>query len=373
MSRRAEIVENKREHPIGIVDPSDFTASHFTEIGSELLVSDPRYSLYCFDFEKQEALFVEYPDPDLVERAPFLYPAQAEHATAVVRMPLGEFHSIAEEIDAPQKDLILIHSVGRCGSTLLSKAFQAIQGVRSLSEPDELTQLTRAKTTHIVDSTEAQRLLESSCRWRCKPDAASPKKVALKFRSEVLVLSKEFAAALPRARHIFLYRDGLAWMKTLFKMWPAGKDVYDYEINQQIETNWGRMIPLISETRIGEKPRNAVQTRMLAWVACMEEYLTLRDAQVPLIAARYEDILIDPKAVLRQIFEFCDIKAVDWLAMDEVLGRDSQAGTLFDRDIRRKHTGELGPALEKDVLDLIATRPLLKVPDVILPGTVSVQ
>jgi hypothetical protein len=338
-----------------------------------LILADPRYRLYCFDFENQESLFVECPDPGLVERAPFLYQAQAENAEAVVTMPLEDFHAVAGQIVAPQEDVILIHSVGRCGSTLVSKAFQALPNVMSLSEPDELTQLTRAKVSKEVQPAQVRRLLESACRWRCKPGIAPPAKVALKFRSEVLVLSNEFAAAWPQARHIFLYRDGLAWMRTLIKMWPPERDINDKEISRQVETSWGRMIPLISEYRSDEKPMNAVQTRMLAWITCMEEYLTLRDAGVPLIAARYEDILVDPKSVLAQIFAFCGVGQVDWEVMNEVLKRDSQAGTLFDRNARNKQTRELSPELERDVRDITGSRPLLQKPDVILPGTLSID
>ena len=114
---------------------------------------------------------------------------------------------------------------------------------------------------------------------------------------------------------------------------------------------------------------NPVQIRCLAWIACMEAYLNFPELGVPACAARFEDLTTEPVSILGQFFSFCGIETIDWAAIHEVLGRDSQAGTMFDREERRKNGRELTDDLVQFVLDMVADRPLLRSPDVIVPNT----
>ena len=116
---------------------------------------------------------------------------------------------------------------------------------------------------------------------------------------------------------------------------------------------------------------NAIQIRVLAWITCMEGYLRLKATDIPLSCARYEDLTANPIPILEQFFAFCGIDDVNWTVIHEVLGRDSQAGTIYDREERRKQGRELTPELEQDVRGMIALRPLLSTSDVVLPGTLS--
>jgi hypothetical protein len=66
---------------------------------------------------------------------------------------------------------------------------------------------------------------------------------------------------------------------------------------------------------------------------------------------------------------FCDVGSVNWPFIKEVLGRDSQAGTIYDRKERSKATRELTPDLVQDIYEMLETRPLLRTPDVQMPRT----
>lgn len=362
----------KRDHPISVASPTDFSFEENGEINPGSVFANPSFSLYCFDIENQAALFLEVDDPVAVDKAPFYYQAQAAHAVGAVAMPLEIFHHFAEEVSETPGGLIFIHSVGRCGSTLLSKVLEAVPSVHSLSEPDDLTQLGNLRVAGELNDAEIRRLIASSIKWRCKPRIGTPAhQVAIKTRSEVLVLADLIGPLFPDAKHFFLYRDGMAWMRTLFRGWPEDRDVYDQELNRKMEEGWSRTIPLVKQYRREESPMNPIQIRMLAWVTCMEAYLQLREMGIPICAARYEDIATDPIPILDQFFDFCGIKDVDRDVLNQVLGRDSQAGTVYDREERRKRNRELSPELEQDIRDLLAGRPLLQTPEVILPGTLG--
>lgn len=373
-THRLTIREVRRDHPVAGVNPEDFATECGPEIDPEEVLRDPRYTLYCFDRKNGTAIFVECEDPAAIDRAAFYYQAQVEHAIGLVAMPLATFHRIGEEIPEPPRGLIFIHSVGRCGSTLLSKVLETVPGIQSLSEPDDLTQLVHSRAGEGASDEELRPLIASSTRWRGKPRVGTPAEcVAIKTRSEVLVLADLIGTSFPQAKHFFLYRDAVAWMRTLFRGWPLDRDIYDEALNRKMEEGWARTLPIFRDYQRSEGPMNPIQIRILAWITCMEGYLQLLDLGIPIRAARFEDLRQDPLDILEQFFVFSQIANVDWDVIREVLSRDSQAGTVYDREQRYKQNRVLPPELEQDLRDVIATRPLLRTPDIIVPGTFSLR
>ena len=90
---------------------------------------EPDVSPYCFDLEEGQLLCVSTPE---IAGATFFYQAQRQWARSVIKVP---FDALPEASASPA----LIFSIGRCGSTLLHKAFGAA-GARAVSEPDYFTQ-----------------------------------------------------------------------------------------------------------------------------------------------------------------------------------------------------------------------------------------
>jgi len=372
VTRRLAIKEKNRSHPIAVVGPTDFVYELGDEIEPEEVLRDPKFSLYCVDPKNGVVLFVECDDPLAVDQAPFYYQAQVQHAIGLVSMPVTEFHRVADEIPEPPKGLILVHSTSRCGSTLLSKVLGAISSIHSLSEPDDLTQMVHLKVAGEASDDELSRLLVSSIKWRCKPRFGAPtEQVAIKTRGEVLVLADLIAASFPRAKHFFMYRDATSWMGSLFRGYSPERDPYDKELNRKMAESWSRTIPLVREFLLEDVPINQVEIRVLAWITCMEGYLKLREIGVPTCAARFEDLTACPIPILEQVLEFCGIEGVDWDTIHDVLGKDSQAGTVYDREGRRLKNRQLTPELVRDVRNMVSSRPLLRESSIVLPGTIN--
>lgn len=372
-TQRFSISAVTRPHPIHIVSPTDFKVDAGNEISPEQVWLDPRFSLYCVDPENDRVLFVETNDPESVDRAAFYYQAQVQYATGLVSMSTSEFHAIAARTAEPPKGLIFVHSVGRCGSTLLSKVLAGIPSLHSLSEPDDLTQMVTLRGKESCSDEWLRKMIISSVRWRCKPRIGGPfEAVAIKTRSEVLVLGDLIGECFPYGKHIYLYRNAVSWMATMFRNFSPDREIYDDELNQKMEESWARMLPLVRELRRQEKPMNPVQIRILAWITCMESYLGLRGMGVPMIAVRFEDLTTHPIPILKQVLEFCESYDVDWTVVHEVLGRDSQAGTMYDREERQKQNRVMTEDLILDLKNMVEARPLLGSPSVILPGTITV-
>jgi hypothetical protein len=285
-------------------------------------------------------------------------------------MPLSVFHTLALGIPDPANGVVFVHNVGRCGSTLLSKVLQGIPSVHSLSEPDDITQLATLRPLGFSDEIIGP-LLKSSVKWRLKPrDGAEPQSVAIKMRSEGMVLADLFGRTFGESKHLFLYRDGVSWLRSVVQNWTIDRDFYDPILNRGMEDNWGNILPIIQTYRQDDAPMNPVQVRILAWITGMEGYLELRRLGANTLAARFEDLTASPTSIIGQLLDFAGIEGIKSEVMQEILGRDSQAGTVFDREERRKFIRELDSAWIQDIEQMIANRPSLKTPDIVLPGTI---
>jgi|GEM_PF-4621363 len=367
---RSVVKECLRERAIQVVGPGQFATEPAGEIEDQDLLTDPRYSLYCFDPENDEAIFVECDDPEAVDRSAFYYQGQAEHAKALITIPLARFHELAEQIPWPEKGLIFAHSVGRCGSTLISKALAALPQLHSLSEPDDIEQMVNMRGDNTITKEWLHQNLRAAAKWRCKPRAGGPfEAVAIKPRAEAMALIDDFAVCFPNDRHFFIYRNAISWMATAFKNFPHDRDVYDKELNQTMEDRWATTLPLVVELRKPGEPMNPVQVRIVGWITGMEGYVRLYQAVPTSAAIRFEDIETDSESTIKNLFAHLKIDIEDWDAMRRVLSEDSQAGTIYDREERKKATRPLTPDLLQDIKDLVASRPSLGTSDVILPGT----
>ena len=100
------------------------------------------------------------------------------------------------------KNLCLIFSPGRCGSTLLSNILRKLN-ITSISECDALTQAEGNKTAikRIVESFFSSQLIMSN-------------KIAFKFRADTSRFAGVYLELFPEATFIFIKRSPLDWAKS---------------------------------------------------------------------------------------------------------------------------------------------------------------
>ncbi len=162
---------------------------------------DRDVSPYCFDFDERKLFCVSTPD---IARATFFYQAQRQGARSVIKVP---FDALPEAGDSPA----LIFSVGRCGSTLLHKAFEAA-GVHAVSEPDYFTQ---AALHDPHDPALASLIARAT---RLLPYAV------IKLRAECSNAAPLVAGAF-RAPHVmFILRDAIDWAASVRRVSGNGAD-----------------------------------------------------------------------------------------------------------------------------------------------------
>lgn len=162
---------------------------------------DPDVSPYCFDLDQRKLLCVSTPD---IAGATFFYQAQRQRARSVIKVP---FDALPDALASPT----LIFSIGRCGSTLLHRAFDAA-GVRTVSEPDYFTQA--ALHPHQDDALRnaiggATELLPYTI---------------IKLRAECNNAPLLIAGAFSAPRVMFVLRDATEWAASVRRLSPLMAD-----------------------------------------------------------------------------------------------------------------------------------------------------
>jgi hypothetical protein len=128
----------------------------------------------------------------------------------------------------------------------------------------------------------------------------------VKFRSGNITQADLYHAAFPKAACVFVYRDGVGWVRSLHYFtrnlgMPAVLDAELWRFTWWIITagaDVGRLEPPIDPERDAVHPE---EVQAPAWAFAMEEYLRQYRIGVPLLAVRYNEINADPPSAVARL------------------------------------------------------------------------
>ncbi len=292
---RSQIVARYRQRDTDYAGPQAFLPGEREEIQPGFT---PQNALiYCIKPAAKSVLYTTHEDIQKVFQHPFLYMAQFETAQSLIEVPLPMLERMDSGVEAKP---IYIFSIGRCGSTALSKAL-ARAGVPSVSEPDLPTQIAlfRPQMMEVFGRGGIHAMLRAMNRSLA---AHLGRRFVVKFRSQCNIIVDDMLDAQPGVETIFMFRGWNAWLRSTHRAFSV----------------------------TGERMAINLCHGVLAY-----HRLLLRNANPKLIW--YEDMLADANSVLRHL-GVTQPPGEDW--PDDM--EDSQAGTSFARDkIREKDTEEL--------------------------------
>lgn len=357
-----------------IANIQDFEYVEGENIDSKIIIENPNITLYCLDPQNQRLIFVETPLHIDLSQAPFFYEAQYEYAERLFAVPFEDINQLVEEIGEPIEQLVLIYSVGRCGSTLLSKVFNQVDTVVSLSEPDIFSQIVGIRNPDGSNDNELTALLRSCIYLVCKPTLKGKSSYCvLKFRSIVIEIGDLIYRAFPQAQVIFLYRNAEAVVKSSMRAFVYLSSMLP-TIQQNIEF-YSRFIPLLKDyaSDIDFTDSQATDLYTTMWLSTMQRYLSLYEQGVASCAIRYEDLVADPQQIVTSIFERCGLPISEVSNVCKVFEKDSQSGSNLSRENTAQNDREQPNILEisQKVNQLLKKHPQIKTPDFLVPGTLS--
>jgi hypothetical protein len=328
----------------------DFTLIDEGKTSLERVRDDPNISLYCLSRDCRTVAFVETSPGVDYHAAALSYRAQRNHAVAVHELSLEEFGRIAADIRLAGADVLLLFSVGRCGSTLLHHVLNRNTGVRSLSEPDFFSNVQQLGPDYTKQAKIA--LLGDAVRIMYLKSQARGRLFALKLRSENCQLWQLLDHAIVQPRSMFLYRNTVdtaqsydrlftmpfkqpdAWMLDLSARSAAVRFLYKRIRGAAIRSGARRKTighceysPEDVLLNVGPKGH-----WVLIWLAKVAAYLRACERSGNAVfALRFEDLVGQSQATIAKLFARLGLPPDEAAACCEVLRRDAHEGTFLSR------------------------------------------
>lgn len=350
----------------------DFTLAPAEPFDAGDIASNPNISLYCLNPAQRQAVFVELPPGVDISHAPFSYASQHEHALRVVTVPYEAFHNLPGTMP---DHLILVHNIGRCGSTLLHHIFNALDSVVSLSEPEAFSSIIAMRQDAANPDDDLIAMLRSAMRMTFKSWPGVPTGV-VKFRLQGIQLTALKIAAFPQAAHVFMYRSAVGWVASIYRLASRAQVPPDFSREQVVAILYdffGLRGPE-AEAQFPPDKQTITLVELLAteWLYMMQRYLTLREQGAPLLGLRYEDLNQHGRPVIEALFRRCNLPASGVETALDVMARDSQEGTSLARDAGSSDSRQsLSPQHIEQINAVLRQHPLIQTPDYILPGTLE--
>ncbi|MCX7287721.1 MAG: hypothetical protein NTW20_09220 [Rhodobacterales bacterium] len=359
--------------PVGWANVDDFDLGPATSVPARLVIDQPGWALYGLDHARNLAVFTDLPAGTDLADSPFAYATQHRLARRVLTLPLEEVEGLAD-LAPPVPRVILIFSIGRCGSTLLSHALNTVPGVWCLSEPDAFSTLILQHYNSTRRSSfprdQIIRLIRACTRLQFRPPAGRQADVfAMKFRSQALFHADLYHQALPDAACVFLYRDALGWANSVYGM------MRQYGSSDSLTGDdrtlcWSIFTAASDPGSLADvidlaAPEVPVELALgPAWACNMAEYTRHLQAGVPFVALRYNEFNRDREAQLARMLRHCSLPPEHAANALQAFERDSQSGTHLAREVTTER-------LPRDRLDRLAAvlscLPDFAAPDLILP------
>jgi hypothetical protein len=328
--RVLRILGRKRNDPTRMVSLDDFqlleddaSEDACTAVAERRIVTP-----YCLDHDNRRMIFAETPPEINLSTAPFYYQAQYEAATRLIAIPYDRLHEMAIKLSGRFEEMVLIYSVGRCGSTLMSKMWSRLDDTYSLSEPDIFTAINYLHGEGRLTDGEAIRLLGSAVRLVNRPPVPR-KRLAIKFRAQSIGIAELMYRQYPAANFVFMYRNAIDCIDSYVRVFGA------VPLPEHVHR---RAFPYAKSHPEKYRPLDRLGQPLLVWLVCAHNYLRLRERGLPFVALKYEELIQKPHDSATRLFAHCGVS--DTLAEQAcaAMTEDAQAGTQLARNIEGKRT-----------------------------------
>ncbi|MFT5195730.1 MAG: hypothetical protein ACI85U_002753 [Candidatus Promineifilaceae bacterium] len=331
-------IESKHRRDVGFVASlEDFTLSGGSETEVSAVVDNRAVSLYCFDDVNRQAVFVELPEQIDLTFEPFVYQSQYEHAQRVFTCSFDSFNRLAKQLPAVHRP-IFIHITGRSGSTLLNHALNASSLVKSLAEPDVVTQFASLRhQSDTVHEGELRELADSTMRFLFKDHHAPGIEAhAVKFRNQGTLVMDIFQSAFPQGKNLFLYRNVEGFVASFQRIFrqvglPESKPFSEWRDEWQayLAGDLGHFSHYVG----GEQGELTIAQQLTCWwVAVIEWYTAQHNRGIPAMAVSYAELVATREETLSAIFRYCGLPTNRVAQGLQAYAKDSQAGTRHARE-----------------------------------------
>jgi hypothetical protein len=377
------IRKKRRWFPEAPVSIKDFILSTSSPLDAQLILQSPQISMYCADVKNKNIVFVETPPGLDVPAAPFYYLAQYEHATRALTLSFDDFIRLAEALPYPDKRFLFLYTVGRAGSTLLTKICAGDPDTVAVSEPDILSDFLLLAQKDPLQKAQVEKLLLACFKLFSSSTATEGKqRILIKPRGYCIEMGEMIHTVLPDARGVFLYRNArpviesfirafsIAGILSLLRDTLPSRMLLAY-LTKRYRTELPNYFPALREYPLATLFKTGwTGVLCITWLSIMKAYVRLYRRGLDVRAVLYEDIIKAPQELVARLFRYCGIPDACLAAGLKALERDSQEGTRLARSVAHKKKRHMKEINMEHVRIILQTQPEISSPGYIAPGTI---
>jgi len=313
-------------------------------------------------------------DIDL-SQASFFHQAQYQHSQRLIAVPFLDLYQLGKELNGSIEQLVIIYSVGRCGSTLLSKIFGRVETVLSLSEPDVFAQIVAMRNSDGSSDREMARLLKTCLNFLCKPTSEGKYSCCvIKLRSFCIELADLIYQIFPDAKTLFMYRNLENVVKSSIPAFAFLSSMLT-TIAQNIDS-YSKFMPLLKDyaADVDFSDTSAIDLYTIMWLSVMQDYLQLYQREIVTVAIRYEDLIAEPQQMVSSIFEYCELPTSQVALGCQAFKEDAHRSSSLSKENIRQSKAKIPSIIEirQKTHKLLKKHPKIKTSDFIVPGTLKV-
>ena len=326
------LLRHKRRKDLAISSVENFVFIHQKFCHPRIILHD-NVSLYRIT--ESEAVFVDCGNVDVFDSThdAFVYNTQYRNATHLIIIPIESFHQVSKEISLPGIPVISLANHGRCGSTLLTKIFEAVPNSLSISEPVGYTDLSELSRRGRLARSDLVNLCYSISLCILKHASARKSDVVfLKLQNTVVYVTDIMVEAVPIIRQVFMYRDPLPTIRSWEKLYIANKWSAPTVKNLKLWAGIGhndllKQCPVYPFHYISDL--ELLSKFSLIWITGVAAFNELIRQGYEVRSLKYEDFLTAPESTLKSLFHYVGISCNKLPNVREVMDKDSQKGTKF--------------------------------------------
>ncbi len=347
---------------LALMEPAtryDFWCGSGTKILAAEIVTNEKWTLYTID--REFAYFVFLPNPltsYCADKVPFFRVDQYLCAQKFARIRLDDFCRLGSLVGPPKGHVIFLTYSPRSGSTLLSQILQTCENVSVIAEPDVFSLLCSLfEYEQVWSEKEFLPILKSTLDLFCK-NMTTEQTLVLKPRSVGTELVPFVRQLYPHIRQIFIYRQPKASLNSIQR-------TLNCELSMSPAFQCRRILPRLINTLLGMSElsqsivghfnaKDPFEFAFLLYAIPLAVYGKHKEDFD--FALSYEELMMNPKLKIAQLFDACQVHASSLEEAVSVLETDSQRDTVLSRDsIGGLDTEEITEQ-RKQRLRILATR-----------------
>lgn len=318
----------------------DFIHTHERYDHPNIILND---NVTLFRITKEHAIFVDCEDYDVFnsKNGPFAFPLQGVNARKVIYLPLSSFHTISKDITLPNVPIIHLAHHGRCGSTVVTKVFEAIPHSLSISETYAFTDIAYAshRGTHDRDTLKSLCFSALMCTLK-HANTRNSSIIFFKCQMPVVFVMDILMEAVPEIKCFYMHRDPVSYVRSFEKLIILNNWSLSNIKTLQFHVGLGQHSIMNGErSRSPDYLKNlSIFSKLsLTWISKWIAYKNLCAQGYVIKSLKYEELLEEPYQVMVQLFSFVNLsKYLVPNDLTHVMSSDSQAGSIFSSRAKTK-------------------------------------